>query len=97
MDTNHGELLTRQVRWPADLVGYNQALEGPGRTLVRAGNLDRSARVHVLEGVLVEVMLGDHVKVLLQRTVGDEASSPLHAHDMPVVFSRISWVPRENL
>ena len=78
-----------------------------GRIPVRAGNLNRRARLATVKGVLVEensaVVLGDHVKFLRQGTMGDEAGPFLHADHMPtcqrarVRTSRRSRVPRKDL
>ena len=48
----HSEVLTRRVRRSPEFARFNHTLEGPGGIPVCAGNLDGSARVHVLEGVL---------------------------------------------
>ena len=53
----------------------------------RTWNLKRGTGDVVLEGILVEehgaMMLDDHVEVLLQGTVGDEARPLLYANHMP--------------
>ena len=103
--------MARLVGRSAKLAGDDNALKGPRRISVRAGNLNRRARVASLKDVLVKehaaVMLGDHVKVLRQGTIGDQASLLLHANNVPrtvqmtcqsarVRTSRWTWVTRED-
>ena len=64
-----------------------------------AGDLDRRARAVALKGVLVEanseVVLGDPVEVLRQRTIGDKPSPFLYTIDVPgavEVTSQSAWV-----
>ena len=89
VDVNAGdrEEGARRVRRPAELASNNHALDGPRRVPERARDLDRRASEVSRKGVLVEensaMVLGDHVEVLRQRTVGDETCTLLNADHMP--------------
>ena len=74
----HCEERARLVRGAAEFASDDRALMCARRVFVCARDLDRRARVVALKGVFVEaygeVVLGDHVKVLRQRTIGDKPS-----------------------
>ena len=69
------------------LASNNHALDGPRRVPERARDLYRRARDVSRKSVLVEensaMVLGDHVEVLRQGTVGDEACTLLYADHTP--------------
>ena len=70
-----------------ELASDHHANHGPRGVPERARDLDRCAREVALQSVLVEehsaVVLGDHVEVLRQGTVGDETCPFLHADYVP--------------
>ena len=78
MDVGNREVGGRRVGGFAEFTSDNHALMCPRRVPVCAGDLDQRARAVALKGVLVEaygeVVLGDHVKVFRQRTIGDKPS-----------------------
>ena len=86
MDVGNREIGARRIGGSAEFASDNHTLVGPRGVLVRGGDLDRRARVPMFRGVLVEencaVVLGDHVEVLRQRTIGDEAFPFLHTNHM---------------
>ena len=92
VDVNIGDRETRarRVRHSAELARNNHALDGPLRAPERARDLDRRARVSALKSILVEennaMVLVDHVEVLRQGTVGDEAGTLLYVDHMPRPF-----------
>ena len=69
------------------MASNNHALDGLRRVTERARDLDRRAREVARQGILVEensaTVLGDHVEVLRQGAVGDEACTLLYADHMP--------------
>ena len=77
------EIGARLVGRSAELAGDHCALHGPRRV----PDLDRSAREVARESILVEehgaMVLSDHVEVLRQGTVSDEARPLLCADHMP--------------
>ena len=81
VDVNIGdcEVGARLVGRSAELAGNHHAVDGPRRGPERARDVDRRTREVARESVLVEkygaMVLGDHVEVLRQGTVGDKASS----------------------
>ena len=96
----------------AKFASGHRAFNSPCLVTQRTWNLKRCTGDVVLEGILVEehgaMMLDDHVEVLLQGTVGDEARHLLYANHMPWAAEVICqstlvrsphWtgVPRQNL
>ena len=71
----------------AKFANDHHAFNSPCLVMQRTWNLKRSTGDVVLEGILVEehgvMMLDDHVEVLLQGTVGDEARPLLYENHMP--------------
>ena len=114
VDVNIGdcEIGARLVGRPAELAGNHRVLDGPRRVPERTSYLDRRTREIARESVLVEengaMVLGDHVEVLRQGTVGDQARPLLYVNHIPraiEVRSQQAWirtscgsrVPREVL
>ena len=89
VDVNIGDRETRarRVRHSAELASNNHSLDGPRRAPERARDLARRVRVSARKSILVAennaMVLGDHVEVLRQGTVGDEASTLLYVDHMP--------------
>ena len=81
------ETKARRVRQSAELASNIHALDGPRRAPERARDLDRRARVIARKSILVAennaMVLVDHVEVLRQGTVGDEAGTLLYVDHMP--------------
>ena len=87
VDISNCEIGARLGGRPAELATDHHANHGPRGVPERARDLDRCAREVALKSVLVEehsaVVLGDHVEVLRQGTVGDETCPFLHADCVP--------------
>ena len=81
------EIGARWVGRSAELAGNHHSLDGPRRIPERERDLDRRTRGVARESILVEqhgaMVLGDHVEVLGQGTVGHEARPLLYADHMP--------------
>ena len=113
VDVRGSKVGARLVGCLAKFAGNCQTFNSPCRVAQRTWNLKRCTRDVALEGVFLleeygTVVLGDHVEVLLQETVGDEAGPLLYANRMPWAVevrskqTRIrstcwSWVPRRDL
>ena len=86
MNIGDRETGARRVRHSAELASNNHAFDGPRRAPERARDLDRRARVSARKSILVEennaMVLGEHVEVLRQGTVGDEAGTLLYVDHM---------------
>ena len=77
LDVGNRVIEARRVGGSAELAGNHHALDSPFRIPQRTGDVDRRAREVARESILVEeydaTVLGDHMEVLRQRTVCDEA------------------------
>ena len=100
VDVNIGdcEVGARLVGRPAELAGNHHALDGPRRVPERA-DVDMRTREIARESVFVEeygvMVLVDHVEVLRQGTVGDQARHFLYANHMSraiEVRSQQAWI-----
>ena len=74
--------VARLVGCPEEPSGNRRTFNSPCLVTQRTWNKNRGTGDVVLEGILVEehgaMMLDDHVEVLLQGTVGDEARPLLY-------------------
>ena len=78
VDVGDREVGARRIRRPPELASNNHALDSPRRAPGRAADdVDGRTREVARESIVVEkhgaMVLGDHVEVLHQRTLGDKA------------------------
>ena len=81
------EIGARRVGRSAEVAGNHHSLDGPRKVPERAPGLNWRTRDVARESILVEehgaMVLGDHVEVLRQGTVGYEARPFLYADHVP--------------